>query len=144
MFGHVLPLKYRSLFLEYPTRPDSALPTRLGPTTITHNDHGIRPRYLDHGISTSLDVTILYSTSYNLDAQMGPSLRTRGKGAGYVDLRHVLFGDHPARKPTASLSDFLLRFVASFVALFVTTPERTERHVQHDPRPVKLVASTFG
>jgi hypothetical protein len=94
-------------------------------------------------------------------AQMGPPLCTRRKGTGYVDLRHVLFGDHTfgkfRRRSWLRLGCDLLRFVAiccDLLALccnllvlcctFERTFERKERHVQHDPRPVKLVASTVG
>jgi hypothetical protein len=51
---------------------------------------------------------ILHLTIWMHTAQMGPPLCSRGKRTGYVDLRHVLFGDHTVGKPTASLSHFLV------------------------------------
>lgn len=54
---------------------------------------------------------------------MGPALCTRWKGAGYVDLRHVLFGDHTARESGAVLGSFLV----AICCLLRRTSECTDR-----------------
>lgn len=80
--------------------------------------------YFTSYISQSYNLTILH---WMHTAQMGPPLRTRGKRAGYVDLRHVLFGDHTVGKSGAL-------FVGSLMS-FSSPSSRRSRNARYDTTP---------
>lgn len=82
---------------------------------------------------------------------MGPPLCTRGKRTGYVDLRHVLFGDHTfgkfRRRSWLRLGCDLLRFVAIcwlFVAIcwFFVPPSNAPSNARSGTSSMILVLSS--